>query len=107
MNTNIVYFDETGDDGLINRSSDTFILTSIYMKTEVWQENFNKIMDLKILLKKKYGFYIKEGKLPNRVINLIDKKFIGSVMATLKKANIFNLNANKANSYGLVIYPKE
>jgi len=258
-----VYFDETGDDGLINRSSDTFILTSIYMKSEVWQENYNKIKLLKKYLKDKYGFYIKEEmhtkyfltdkdpyrkygwskeekieilklftlgicqldltcinvvidknkiknseyailenalkyniqridndsngdwnyiiitdkgriapmrktarairaynpiqskysytfknqpisgliedimekdskesyfiqicdfisyfvhlyyksyisneKLPNRVSNLIDKKFIGSVMATLKKANIFNLKANKSNFYGLVIYPK-
>lgn len=31
METNLVYFDETGDDGLIKTSSETFILTSIYL----------------------------------------------------------------------------
>ena len=50
--------------------------------------------------------YLKKNDLPNRVANLIDEKFIRSVMATLKKANKLNLNANKSNSYGLVIYPK-
>ena len=29
METNLVYFDETGDDGLIKTSSETFILTII------------------------------------------------------------------------------
>lgn len=53
-----------------------------------------------------YKCCIKKNELPNRVANLIDKKFIGSVMATLKKSNTLNLNANKSNSYGLVIYPK-
>lgn len=263
METNLVYFDETGDDGLIKTSSETFILTSIYMKSEDWQSNYNQMKFLRKQLKDKYGFHIKEemhtkhfltdkdpyrkygwskeekieilkeftlaiakldlscinviidknkvkkqdyailenalkyniqridndsngewnyiiitdkgrispmrktarairtynpiqskyshtfknqpisgliedimekdskesyfiqicdfisyfvhlyykccvkkNELPNRVANLIDKKFIGSVMATLKKSNTLNLNANKANSYGLVIYPK-
>lgn len=263
METNIVYFDETGDDGLIKTSSDTFILTGIYMSSENWQKNYNQMQFLRKELKAKYGFHVKEemhtkhfltdkdpyrkynwnkeqkleilkaftlviaemdlncinviidknkikkqdynilenalkyniqridndsnGKwnylintdkgriapmrktarairaynpiqskysytfknqpisgliedilekdskesyfiqicdfisyfvhlyykccikkndLPNRVANLIDKKFIGSVMATLKKSNTLNLNANKNNSYGLVIYPK-
>ena len=34
METNIVYFDETGDDGTIKTSSETFILTSVYMTSE-------------------------------------------------------------------------
>ena len=38
MKTNLVYFDETGDDGLIKTSSETFILTSIYMPSENWQK---------------------------------------------------------------------
>lgn len=263
IKTDIVYFDETGDDGLIKTSSETFILTSIYMKAEDWQKNYDQIKCLRKELKDKYGFHIKEemhtkhflcdkdpyrkynwsnqekieilkaftltiakldinsinviidknnikkldylilenalkyniqridndsnGKwnyiiitdkgriapmrktarairsfnpiqskysytfknqpilgliedilekdseesyfiqvcdfisyfvhlyykccmkkndLPNRVANLIDRKFIGSVMATLKRAKIFNLDANKSNGYGLVIYPK-
>ena len=263
METNIVYFDETGDDGITETSSENFILTSIYMKSENWQKNYNQMKFLRKELKDKYGFHIKEemhtkhfltdknpyrkydwskeekieilkaftlaiadmdltcinviidknkimkkdyeiletalkyniqridndskgewnyiiitdkgriapmrktarairaynpiqskyshafqnqpisglvedimekdseesyfiqicdfisyfvhlyykccikkNNLPNRVANLIDEKFIGSVMATLKKSNTFNLNANKSNSYGLVIYPK-
>lgn len=35
MNTNIVYFDETGDDGLVKTSSDAFILTSIYEEMHI------------------------------------------------------------------------
>ena len=53
-----------------------------------------------------YKCCIKKNDLPNRVGKLIDKKFVGSVMATLKKSNKLNLKANKSNSYGLVIYPK-
>ncbi len=157
MGTNLVYFDETGDDGLIKTSSETFILTSIYMKSEDWQKNYNQIKFLRKQLKDKYGLYnpiqskysytfknqpisgliedilekdseesyfiqicdfisyfvhlyykccVKKNDLPNRVTNVIDKKFVGSVMATLKKSNTLNLNANKSNRYGLVIYPK-
>ena len=60
METNLVYFDETGDDGLINASSDTFILTSIYMKAENWQNNFNQIRFLRQQLKKIYNFHVTE-----------------------------------------------
>ena len=263
MKTNLVYFDETGDDGLIKTSSETFILTSVYMSSENWQKNYNQMKFLRKELKEKYGFHVKEemhtkhfltdkdpyrkynwsketkleilkaftlaiadldltcinviidknkikkqdykilenalkyniqridndsngewnymiitdrgriapmrktarairaynpiqskysytfknqpisgliedilekdskesyfiqicdfvsyfvhlyykccikkNDLPNRVGKLIDKKFVGSVMATLKKSNKLNLKANKSNSYGLVIYPK-
>lgn len=263
MKTNIVYFDETGDDGLIKTSSDTFILTSIYMESENWQNNYNQMKILRKKLKDKYGLHtkeemhtkhfltdkdpyrkygwdkeekieilkeftlniaemdlscinviidkkkikkrdykilenalkyniqridndsngrwnyiiitdkgrispmrktaraikaynpiqskysyafknqpvagliedimekdskesyfiqicdfvsyfvhlyykccIKKNELPKRISNLIDKKFIGSIMATLKKSNVLNLNANKSNGYGFVIYPK-
>lgn len=60
METNIVYFDETGDDGLIKTSSETFILTSIYMTSENWQKNYNKMKFFRRKLKEKYGFYVKE-----------------------------------------------
>ena len=43
METNIVYFDESGDEGLIRYSSNTFILTSIYLSTDNWQKNFNQM----------------------------------------------------------------
>ena len=60
METNIVYFDETGDDGLIKTSSETFILTSIYMTSENWQKNFNHMKFVRKQLKDKYGFHVKE-----------------------------------------------
>ncbi len=60
METNLVYFDETGDDGLIKTSSETFILTSIYMKSKDWQNNFDRMKELRKELKNKYGFHIKE-----------------------------------------------
>ena len=53
-----------------------------------------------------YNCITKKEPLPNRVARVIDIPFIRSFMATLKEANIFNLNANKNNAYGLVIYPK-
>lgn len=60
METYLVYFDETGDDGIIKTSSDTFILTAIYMSSESWQKNYNQIQSLRKELKAKYGFYVKE-----------------------------------------------
>ena len=47
MKTYLTYFDETGDDGITTASSDHFILTSIYMPAESWQDNFNKIRELR------------------------------------------------------------
>lgn len=50
-------------------------------------------------------YYLKKDK-PKRVSRLIDDRFVGSVMATLKASGVLNLKANSANEYGLVIYPK-
>ena len=57
METVIAYFDETGDDGFVNSSSQDFVLTSIYTKTENWQKNFNAMKNCRALLKEKYGFH--------------------------------------------------
>lgn len=57
METKIVYFDETGDDGLNTKSSDTFILTSVYMPCGPWQDNYNIIRAFRCNLKKEYGFH--------------------------------------------------
>lgn len=51
-----------------------------------------------------YKINFKNQELPSRVANLIDKKFVGSVMATIKSR--INLAATSSNKYGLVIYPK-
>ncbi len=43
METYIAYFDETGDDGVTTASSDSFVLTSLYMSADAWQSNYNKM----------------------------------------------------------------
>lgn len=57
METQIVYCDETGDDGLNTSSSEAFILTSIYMPSSSWQDNYNTVKALRSNLKKEYGFH--------------------------------------------------
>lgn len=60
MDTYIAYFDETGDDGANTSSSNQFVLTSIYMNADKWQENFDKVKQCKKLFKEKYGFHTAE-----------------------------------------------
>ena len=60
MKTCIVYFDETGDDGVTTASSDHFVLTSVYMPAESWQKNFDKMKTLRRELKDKYGFHVSQ-----------------------------------------------
>lgn len=60
MKTYIAYFDETGDDGVTTASSEHFILTSVYMPTEHWQQNFNLMRTLRKELRDKYGFHATE-----------------------------------------------
>ena len=57
MNTHIAYFDETGDDGNKTTSSETFVLTSLYMPSDKWQDNFNIMKACRQKLKREYGFY--------------------------------------------------
>ena len=57
MNTCIAYFDETGDDGNKSTSSETFILTSLYMPSDKWQSNFNLMKECRNKLRIKYGFH--------------------------------------------------
>lgn len=60
MKTILAYFDETGDDGVTLASSDHFILTSLYMPAESWQQNFNMLRALRKELRDKYGFHVSE-----------------------------------------------
>lgn len=60
MDTYLVYFDETGDDGLIQCSSDHFVLTGIYMPAGKWQENFEIIRTMRRGLKTDFGLHITE-----------------------------------------------
>ncbi|MCD7791571.1 MAG: DUF3800 domain-containing protein [Bacteroides thetaiotaomicron] len=60
MDTYIAYFDETGDDGITTASSSFFVLTSLYMSTENWQSNFDKIKTFRKQLRDTYGFHVAE-----------------------------------------------
>ena len=60
MDNYIVYYDETGDDGVNTTSSDSFILTCVYMNSDKWQENFLKIQDCRKQMKVNYGFHVSE-----------------------------------------------
>lgn len=60
MNTRIVYFDETGDDGANTSSSDTFILTSMSMSSESWQSNYDIMKNFRKELKAEYGFHVSQ-----------------------------------------------
>ncbi len=57
METQIVYCDETGDDGLNTSSSQAFILTSIYMPSCEWKGNYEIIKSFRQQLKNEYGFH--------------------------------------------------
>lgn len=60
MNTCLVYFDETGDDGANTLSSNQFVLTSIYMQTDSWQSNFDKVRACRKELKERFGLHTSE-----------------------------------------------
>ncbi|MBQ4556558.1 MAG: DUF3800 domain-containing protein [Clostridia bacterium] len=53
-----------------------------------------------------YRTQYKKQPLPNRVGQVVDEKFIGRVMATLKNSGKLNTKASSRSTYGLVIYPR-
>lgn len=53
-----------------------------------------------------YKIDIHREELPSRVSNVIDKRFVLSLIKHLCDNNIFNLKATSSNKYGIVIYPK-
>ena len=60
MLTQIAYFDETGDDGIVATSSEIFVLTSLYMATDDWQSNFDAMRACRRSLKEQFGFHMSE-----------------------------------------------
>ncbi|WP_405320355.1 DUF3800 domain-containing protein [Frisingicoccus sp.] len=60
METQIVYCDETGDDGSNTSSSRDFILTTVYMPSSKWQANYDAIKSFRKQLKKEYGFHLSQ-----------------------------------------------
>lgn len=67
---------------------------------------FIQISDLIATIINMYiNYYVTKKELPKRLANVIDRKFIGSALATLKSGGILNLKASENNKYGIVIYP--
>jgi len=67
---------------------------------------FIQISDLIATIVNMYlNYYLLKKDLPKRLANVIDRKFIGSAMATFEKGGILNLKASEKNKYGIVIYP--
>ena len=60
MDTYIAYFDETGDDGITTKSSFEFVLSSIYMPSEKWQENYDAFKTFRKQIRSLYGLYVNE-----------------------------------------------
>lgn len=60
MDTYLVYFDETGDDGANTYSSNQFVLTGIYMNVDDWNTNYEMIRKCRKRLKDKYGFHMSQ-----------------------------------------------
>lgn len=55
----VAYFDETGDDGYPQRSTDLFVLTSSYGHHLNWQTNYQKTYEFRKYLKSEFGLPLK------------------------------------------------
>ena len=60
MDSYLVYYDESGDDGVIKSSSDDFVLTALHLPMNKWQDTYNKILAARKEMQRKYGFPFKE-----------------------------------------------
>lgn len=54
------YFDESGDDGFPQRSSDLFVLASLSMLETEWKHNFGQLHLFRQTLSKRYAFPVKQ-----------------------------------------------
>lgn len=58
IDLNLVYIDESGDEGYPRYSSDYFVLTSLYFSHEIWKSNFQKLYEFKRELKNIYPEFL-------------------------------------------------
>lgn len=84
----LTYVDETGDDGYPG-SSDTFIMTSLYMPYVYWRNNFNYTKEFRQQLKKDFGFPVKQEMHTNNF--LLDKNPYHGQYSPLARKNILEL----------------
>lgn len=57
METRLVYYDETGDDGIVNSPTNLFVLTNFYIPTSEWQHDFDLIRFFRKKMKEEYGLH--------------------------------------------------
>ncbi len=55
----ICYFDESGDDGYPNYSSQLFVLSCLYMHQSSWKNNYEEIHEYRKRLKDRFGLPVK------------------------------------------------
>lgn len=55
----ICYFDESGDDGYPNYSSQLFVLSCLYMHQNSWKNNYEEIHEYRKKLKDQFGLPVK------------------------------------------------
>lgn len=58
--TQIAYFDETGDDGIVDSPTELFVLTSLCIASYNWQNNYSKIHAFRRFLREEYGFHVSQ-----------------------------------------------
>jgi len=58
----LLYIDESGDNGLVKGSTDYYILAGISFEDTKWKENFWKIADFRKNITQQYGIFINELK---------------------------------------------
>lgn len=56
----ICYFDESGDDGYPNYSSQLFVLSSLYMHQSAWKDNYGEIRKFRKKLKDDFDIPVKQ-----------------------------------------------
>lgn len=107
----ITYFDESGDDGIKNYSSEIFILSALYMHASNWNDNYELLRKFRKHLKDNYNIPIKEefhtanffkDKDPYRKYNLNDNQrkeiiFLYAKVIACLKASIVNTIIDKKN----------
>ncbi|MEQ9568672.1 MAG: DUF3800 domain-containing protein [Longimicrobiales bacterium] len=90
----IAYYDESGDDGYPDYSSELFALSAIYMHYLQWQPNFERIQEFRRRLRTDFGLPVKAefhtkyfvlGKRPYRALRIpeADRLTVMGLMADL------------------------
>lgn len=52
----LAYYDESGDDGYPNTSTNLFVLTAVYMHHQYWKDNFQRMQQFRREIAKRHRF---------------------------------------------------